>query len=182
MLRQRKATRLLLTEPLLRTERVLIAPERLRLERGHAQAVWDDAQPRLGRLVYGPHLEWLASEWVLSHASAETVGGAVNLAGSSVLRAGGETHRVDLVAVDPGARDGGRVCAVGEVKATNEPVGIDQLARLDHIVALLGSARAAATVRRLLVSRRGFTSELKRLARSRNDVELVDLHRLYRGT
>jgi hypothetical protein len=42
--------------------------------------------------------------------------------------------------------------------------------------------RAAPHVRRLLVARAGFTAELRRLARQRSDVELVDLSRLYGGS
>ena len=43
----RRATTLIATEPILRTERILLAPERARVERGRADDVWDDAQPRL---------------------------------------------------------------------------------------------------------------------------------------
>ena len=69
---------------------------------------------------------------------------------------------------------------MGEVKAENTAMGIAELERLDRIAAKLGE-RAATSVRRMLVARSGFSAELKRTARVRNDVELVDLQRLYEG-
>jgi uncharacterized protein len=72
-----------------------------------------------------------------------------------------------------------RVAVVGEVKAEAVPIGPAELARLDAAVETVGAA--SATVKRLLVSRGGFTAELRRVARRRGDVELVDLHRLYHG-
>lgn len=174
----KKASTVLLTEPMLRTHRVLIAPERARLDRGDAAAVWDDAQPRLARTVFGPHLEWLTAEWILRHADPASVGGSARSAGPSVLRAGGRHYQVDVIGIEPNRNGDDRVCVVGETKAEREPMGIAELDRLDEVVRLIG-ARAKPTVRRLLVARGGFTSELKRRVRARPDVELVDLARLY---
>jgi uncharacterized protein len=67
------------------------------------------------------------------------------------------------------------------VKAERQPVGVIELARLDGIIANLGR-KAAPVVRRLLFARAGFTSELTRLTRTRGDIELIDLDRLYSGT
>jgi len=77
-------------------------------------------------------------------------------------------------------RDRERICAIGEVKAEVVPVDVAELDRLDAIVPVLGE-RAGAMVRRLLVGRKGFTAELRRVARRRADVELIDLDRLYGG-
>lgn len=175
-----KASTILLTEPMLRTHRVLIAAERYRLERGNVQAVWEDAQPRLARAVYAPHLEWLAADWLGRHASAETAGGMLRLAGPAMLRSGGRTMQLDLVVVEPNDHDSDQVCAVGEVKAEQTPMGKAELDRLDEAIAAL-RARTAPSVRRLLVARRGFTAELRREARRRGDVELIDLERLHEG-
>jgi uncharacterized protein len=67
---------------------------------------------------------------------------------------------------------------LGEVKATDERVGVDQLVRLDDIAGRL----ANPACKRLIVSKAGFTTDLERAAARRADVELVDLVRLYTGT
>lgn len=176
----KKASTILLTEPMLRAHRLLIAPERQRLDRGFGKAVWEDAQPRLARTIYGPHLEWLAGEWALRHASPEAVGGNLRLVGSTILRTGGQRFQLDLVGVEPDRNGDDKVCVVGEVKAERDPVGVGELERLDTVIPLLAK-RASSRVRRLLVGRGGFTSELRRAVRKRPDVELVDLERIYRG-
>jgi uncharacterized protein len=176
----RRATTFFVTEPMLRTERVLIAPERARIERGRAAVVWEDAQPRLARRVYGPHLEWMAAEWLLSFASPATAGGEIRSAGPAVVARGGVRSQLDVVAVAPDQDDVDRICLIGECKAGSDPVGRNQLERLDSIANDLDK-RAAPTVKRLLVARSGFTAELRRLARNRSEVELVDLSRLYHG-
>jgi uncharacterized protein len=176
----RRATTFSLAEPMLRTERILIAPERARIERGRALAVWEDAQPRIARRILGPHLEWMAAEWLLSFASAETAGGEIRSAGPGVFVRSGVRSQLDVVAVAPDQNDVDRICLIGECKAGSEPVGRDELDRLDTIAVDLGK-RSAPTVKRLLVARSGFTAELRRLARNRPDVELADLRRLYQG-
>ena len=174
----RRATTLVATEPILRTERILLAPERARIERGRPTDVWEDAQPRLSRRVYAPHLEWMAAEWVLSFASSDTVGGDVRSAGTATIATGQNRMRLDMVAVAPDRDDVERVCAVGECKAGAEAVGLAELARLDDVIGRMG-VRASSLTKRLLFARSGFTSEVRREARRRADVELVDLRRLY---
>jgi uncharacterized protein len=176
----RRATTLVATEPLLRTERILLAPERARIERGRAADVWDDARPRLARRVYGPHLEWMAAEWLLTFASSSTVGGEVRSAGPAVMTRSGTRSQLDVVAVAPDRNDIERICAVGECKAGVEPTGLAELDRLDRVVDQL-KAKAASHTRRLLFARSGFAAEVRRVARKRQDVELIDLKRLYHG-
>ena len=131
------ASTILLTEPLLRTHRTVLVGERLRLDRGAAREVWADAQPRLARYVYAPHLEWLTSEFLLRYADVGTVGGSPRLVGPSVLRSGGESHQLDVVAVEA-TSNADRVCLVGEVKSGDQRVGLSELARLDEVVARRG--------------------------------------------
>jgi hypothetical protein len=69
------------------------------------------------------------------------------------------------------------VTAIGEAKWHGEPVGVEQLQRLEHIRALLPPRRAPEPPRLLL-----FSPDLSRAARRRSDVEVVDLDRLYRGS
>jgi uncharacterized protein len=177
----RRASTLILTEPVLRTERILLAPERARIERRRGADVWADAQPRLARRVYGPHLEWMAAEWMLSFASADTVGGDLRSAGPGITTRQLSRSQIDVVGVAPDRDDVERICAIGECKAGAEPIGLSELERLDDEVALLGK-RTMPETKRLLFGRSGFTAELRRSARKRPDVELVDLQRLYHGT
>ena len=81
---------------------------------------------------------------------------------------------------------GTRLLALGEVKALSTRVGVDLLARLDTACqqsteSLAKSVREPAAPKRIIVSRSGFTNELRRVADRRPDVELIDLDRLYNG-
>lgn len=175
-----RSTTVTLNEPIVRMHRVLIAKERRRLDLGQATAVWEDSHSRVSRLIYGPHLEWIANDWMLRFASSKTVGGSIRSSGPGILRLGGVTHQLDLVGLEPDRQDVDRICVIGEVKAEKSSMGIAELERLDLIATKLGD-RAAPTVRRMLVARSGFSAELKRTSRTRSDIELVDLHRLYDG-
>jgi uncharacterized protein len=167
-----------LTEPMLRTHRVVIAPDRRRLAQGRAEAVWADAQPKVARLVYGPHLEWVANDWIMRTEPLDAVGVRPTDSGPGTLRFGKTANQVDIVTVAPGRNDALLVHAVGEVKADGKPMGAAQLERLDGIAARLGD-RAAPAVRRVLVARRGFTAELRREASRRGDTSLIELDRIY---
>jgi uncharacterized protein len=175
-----RSTTITLNEPIVRTHRVVIAKDRRRLDLGQAKAVWEDSQHRVARLVYGPHLEWMANDWLLRFASPKTVGGSIRSSGPGILRVGGAAHQLDLVGLEPDRQDVDRICVIGEVKAEKTTMGIVELERLDQIATKLGE-RAATSVRRMLVARSGFSAELTRTARVRSDVELVDLQRLYEG-
>ena len=92
---------MLVTEPIIRTHRILIEPDELRLNRNHAQAVGDDAASKVASLVYGSCLEWLAAEWLLTHAAPATLGGSPHLVGPAVLGGGPNRMPLDIVAVQP---------------------------------------------------------------------------------
>lgn len=176
----RRSTTVQIVEPIVRTHRVLIAPNSRRLSLGQASAVWTDAQHRIARLIHAPHLETLANDWVLRHAAPQSIGGMARLSAPGVFRRGGVANQIDVVAVEPDRNDVDRICAIGEVKAERSAMAAVELERLDRLVSELGS-RAAPTVRRLLVARGGFTAQVQRLAHQRGDIELVDLDRLYGG-
>ena len=74
-----------------------------------------------------------------------------------------------------------RILAIGEVKATNWRVGLNQLERLRHIRSLLPASAINDQPKLLLFSRQGFTPDLAAEAQSSPDVALIDLHRLYHG-
>lgn len=54
----------------------------------------------------------------------------------------------------------GRISAIGEAKATDAPVGLDQLRRLEHLRGLLPSQRVDQPPKLLIFSRTGITSGL----------------------
>jgi uncharacterized protein len=167
-----------LTEPMLRTHRVVIARERRRLAQGRSEAVWNDVQARVASLIYGPHLEWMANDWIMRTEPLDVVGAHPTDSGPGILRFDKTANQIDIVTVAPGRNDAPLVHAIGEVRADGKPMGVGQLDRLDQIALRLGD-RAAPSVRRVLVARRGFTAELTREAKRRGDTSLVDLDRIY---
>lgn len=120
--------------------------------------VWAATADTVAAKIYGPHLEDLAREWCLSHASAATLGGSAHdvLPATVVCR----EHRV--------------------VTSTRQPLGTAAVQRLDHLRDLVAPV-ATDRPRLLLFSRVGFTADARHLAADRDDIELIDLDRLYRG-
>jgi uncharacterized protein len=167
-----------LTEPIIRTHRVVIAPSRRRLAQGRAAAVWADAQPVVAKLIYGSHMEWVANDWIMRTEPIDVVGVHPTDSGPGVLRFDKSAHQIDIVTTAPDRNNRPCIHAIGEVKADGRPMDIDQLHRLDLITARLGE-RAAVDLRLVLVGRRGFTAELTREARKRGEVHLIDLDRIY---
>jgi uncharacterized protein len=162
-------------EPMVRFYRLVTEPHLQRLNAGRAREVWRDVRPVVASQILAPHLEHLALDWLVRFASSETVGGSLSLAGSTVLN--GNSSQVDIAAVEATSRGTTHPIIIGEVKATDERVGVDQLVRLDDIAGRL----ANPACKRLIVSKAGFTTDLERAAARRADVELVDLVRLYTG-
>lgn len=164
-----------LAEPLLRTHRLLIAPNEGTIERRGALATWRAVGPTVAARLYGPHFEHLAREWTHRFASERALGGTPQAVGPSVI--GDPSLRRELE-IDVVATQGKRVLAIGEAK-WQDPVGLAVLAQLERRRELLG-ARGEET-RLLLFAGGGFDRELRAVAKKRSDLELVDLERLYRG-
>jgi hypothetical protein len=74
-----------------------------------------------------------------------------------------------------------RVLALGEAKATRAAIGQGELRRLECLRGLLERRADLSGARLLLFSSGGFEPALRAEARRRDDVELVDLDRLYGG-
>jgi uncharacterized protein len=173
------ASRYLIDEPIVRFHHLVIEPNEARLlRRRAADDVWLDALPTIRSQIYSRHLEDLAKDWIVTFASTDTVGGTVANVGSSTIRVGRQNVQIDLVVETSTSRGGRAVIAIGEVKSSPSPVGVDVLERLDRIEKSLAIDRS---LKKLIVAAGGFTGDLARTVRRRSDVELVDLHRLYSG-
>jgi AAA+ ATPase superfamily predicted ATPase len=171
------------TEPLVRLQHLITRPFEARLVGRNRARVWAESQDTVESLIYGPHLEELARSWCMEHADVGTLGGLPSRCEPAVIacREHKKSHELDVVvsADPPGEKS--RILAIGEVKATNWRVGLNQLERLRHIRSLLSGGAADAAPKLLLFSRQGFTPELTAEAHSSRDVTLIDLHRLYHG-
>lgn len=172
-----------LTEPIIRFQQLIIRPREATLAaRGGAQ-VWRDVTDTVTSKIYGPHLEDLAREWTLMHTVPETLGGTVTGVRPATIACPEHKtgHEIDVVAQEDLPHEPTRLLAIGEAKATEKPVGDGELVRLEHLRELLPTDKVTGRVRLLLFSRSGFTRELRQGVASRDDIDLVDLDRLYRG-
>jgi hypothetical protein len=180
-LRQRRPS-YRIAEPIVRFHHVVTRPDLARFEEHRAAEAWVDAQQRFSTHVLGPHFEDLARLWTTRYVSEETVGGRLARVGATQLNdpAGRSQMEIDVV----GVRAGGSatVGLLGEAKSGSEQVGIAVLARLERARDLLATrATVARSVKLAVFSASGFDRTLLAAARRRNDVELVDLKRLYTG-
>lgn len=164
-----------LAEPLLRTHRVLIAPNEGTIERRGARATWRAIGATVPASIYGPHFEHLAREWTHRYASAATLGGTPQSVGPTVVADAAARKELEIDVV---ATSGKRALAIGEAKWAG-PLGMPVLAELEHRRTLLGTR--AEGVKLLLFCGGGFDRKLRAAAKTRRDLELVDLERLYGG-
>lgn len=167
------------TEPVVRLHQLLVGRREPELVAGRALQVWQSAADTVASKIYGPHFEDVARRWCFHHAAKSTVGGMASAVrptsiGCPAHRGG---HELDVVVTDPSDK----IIAIGEAKATRGQVGPGQLDRLGHVRALLPATRLADQPKLLVFGRNGFSDPLLAMALGRDDVELVDLERLYTG-
>lgn len=177
-----------ITEPLLQFHHAILQPPdlRRRFER-RDKTTWRDCRDRFASHVIGPHLEHLARVWTEEYASEATLGGSPLEVGRSELHDPGQRKSHDLDVIVIGASAGTskerRVLAIGEAKAGRTRVGMMLLRELERRRELLVSKRRTASGARLLLfALSGFTAALEGEAEKRDDVELIDLERLYHGS
>jgi uncharacterized protein len=170
-----------LGDPFLQFHYAVLEPHSRPLRERAPRAAWDG---RLGAVfdarVRGPVFEEQARSWVRRHAAAETLGGAPDHVGPSVVSVGGRECQLDVVvAADADARAPAErtVLAIGEAKS-GETVGLAQLRRLEDARTALGTRAARA---RLLLFAPSFAAALGAEAARRGDLVLIDLDRLYAG-
>lgn len=173
-----------ITEPVIRFHQLVIRSREGRIVGLNGRSVWDSVQDTVEGKIYGPHFEDLAREWTLKHASDETCGGPPTRVRPATIacKEHRQGHELDVVVLSDPPYETSRVLAVGEAKASAHPIGVQALERLEHLRDLVPGDKAVAEVKLLLFARGGFTLELRRLAASRADVELIDLARLYGGS
>lgn len=177
-LRQRRPT-WRVAEPIVRFHHVVTRPDLARFEERRAVEAWTHAQERFSAHVLGPHFEDLARRWTGRHASETTTGGRLTRVGSTQVNdpAGRSQFELDVV----GLAERGGIGLIGEAKFRTMPLGLDVLARLERIRELLTLRVPAEEAKLAVFSATGFRTDLVRAAARRDDVELVDLGRLYAG-
>ena len=173
-------------DPIVRFHHLINRRHRARLEDRHALEVWADAQATYRSQIVGPHFESICRLWTDRYASQATVGGTAGPSASLQVndRRTRQSFELDVVALRGGTHAGNTktIQLIGEAKTHR--LDIDALERLDRLSDLLAERSGVAlspTAKRLLFSTRGFTPQLAATARTRPDVELIDLTRLYQG-
>jgi AAA+ ATPase superfamily predicted ATPase len=176
-----------LADPIVRFAEVVTEPNRTLLEERNVAQAWARSEASLSSRILGPHFEHLARQWTARYAPTawDLPLGDV---GSTVINdpGGRAQHEIDVIALAGGARRRdvrAPIAILGEAKATNQPRTTGDLARLEHIRALL-AARGRDVCSALLVvfSRTGHDADLVRAATRRDDVRLVGLPVLYDTT
>lgn len=173
-----------LADPIVRFHHVVTRPDLARFEERRTMEAWEDAQPRFRTHVLGPHFEDIARDFTFKFASTRTVGGQPATVGPAVVNdaAARTQHELDVIAIGRNDNGSSAVLALGEAKHTNSKRAPADLARLEHIRNLVAAKHpSAASARLLLFSASGFDHNLTQQAAKRNDVELINLERLYAG-
>ena len=169
-------------DPILRFHYAITRRHRDRLGRHGANPMqlWRDLQATFDSQVRGPCFEDAARYWVRHFANAETLGGRPDHVGPTTLALPDGTERqVDVVvAADDATVPAERaIHAVGEAKA-NDRITAQHVTRLENIRTALGSRATAA---KILLFGIEFSPDVHALAARRDDLELIDLVRLYDG-
>lgn len=170
-------------DPIIRFHYAIIRPHHARLARHDADtaAIWELITPTFNSQVVGPCFEAAARYWTTHFADDATLGGNPDHVGPSTVRLddAGEVQLDVVVAADDGVNSSRRtIRAIGEAKA-GEEIGPGHLRRLQEARRALGDRAADA---KLLLFGSRFTPTLRRNEAQRQDLELIDLDRLYAGS
>jgi hypothetical protein len=171
-------------DPLLRFHFAILRPELARFEARQTRGAWQASQDRFVSHVVGPHFEGLARAWTATYASATTLGGSARQVGFAQVNDRYERRSFELDVVAAAEPRAGRpaLLAIGEAKGGATSRSSGDLARLERLRELLAARADVRETKLLLFGRSGFTPELEDVASKRDDVELIDLQRLYEGT
>lgn len=173
-----------LADPIVRFHHVVTRADLARFEDRRFDDAWSDARPRFSTHVLGPHFEQLARDFTFKFASRATTGGRVASVGPAVIndQKARAQYELDVVAKTRARSGTTSVCAIGEAKHTNRARTIADLERLGRIRSLLTDrGEATPSTKLLLFSASGFDRNLIAVAEVRDDLELIDLDRMYNG-
>lgn len=177
-----------IADPIVRFHQLITRPRLSQFEERRFADAWSASETTFRSRILGPHLEHLAREWVRLFANESTLGGPVGEVGFTIApdRQQRKGREIDVVALPSGERGGSkssRILCLGEAKSSDGERAMADLRRLDRARALLlADGAQCADAKLLLFGRSGFDSELTAAARSRSDVELIDLRRVYTGS
>lgn len=173
-----------LEDPYLRFHFAVVRRDLARFEARLQKEAWTDASATFDSRVIGPHFEQLARTWATAFASEVTLGGRPTVIGFTQVNDAAARSRVELdvvaVAGNPNA-DRPVVVALGEAKGGAARRSMADLHKLERGRAILGERARVDRTKLLLFSRSGFEREVINHAAGRDDVELVDIERIYRG-
>ena len=174
-------------DPLIRFHYAITRRHQARLRRSGADAaaLWAELTPTFRSQVLGPCFESMARSWVMHFADEKTLGGAPLHVGPTTLtipnRETGarEVREVDVVvAADDADSPGERtVTALGEAKV-GERLTLRHLRRLEEAREAMGMVAGGA---KLLLFGQHLEPALLEVAGERDDLEIIDLQRLYGG-
>ncbi|TVP43003.1 MAG: ATP-binding protein [Gemmatimonadales bacterium] len=174
-------------DPLIRFHYAIIRRHQTRLRRHGADphALWQEFVPTFRSQVLGPCFESMARSWAMHFASQSTLGGAPSHVGPTTLSvinretgAPGQREVDVVVAADDAEVPTERTVRVlGEAKVA-ERLSLRHLQRLEDARSAMGAVARSA---RLLLFGQHFDAGLISAADERDDVEIIDLRRLYSG-
>jgi AAA+ ATPase superfamily predicted ATPase len=167
-----------LADSFLQFHYAIIEPYGATLRERDLRTVWSDRlEAVFSSQVRGPVFEEMARKWVANFASDETIEIRDHV-GPSFASIDGVERQLDVVVTGNGETPGDRrIVALGEAKS-GELVTTRHLQKLERARAALGTN---ATNAKLFLFGERVDERLIQLATIRDDVELVDLDRLYTG-
>jgi len=171
-----------LGDPFLQFHYAILEPHGTLLRDRDPAAIWSQRLAHaFDSRVWGPVFEEQARQWVRRYADEATVGGPPDHIGPSFVTVDGKERQLDVVVAAAGDERTQpverRITAIGEAKA-GDTVEVRHLHALEQ--ARLAFGQRALRAKLLLFAPR-FTRDLEAEAGRRDDVELVDLDRLYHG-
>lgn len=184
-IRKQRNASIRVADPIVRFHQLITRPRLFQFEERRFDDAWAASSHTFKSQILGPHFEHLAREWVRRFALEDTVGGRVGEVGFTVVadRQERKNHEIDVVGLASGQRrqsKSSQIVCIGEAKSSDRERTLHDLNRLDRMRGLLLADGAdCAQARLLLFGRSGFAPSLTSAARERNDVELVDLTRIY---
>jgi uncharacterized protein len=174
-------------DPLLRFHYAITRRHQTRLRRHGADvaALWQELVPTFRSQVLGPCFESMARGWAMHFASQRTLGGAPSHVGPTTLNVGNretgvrEQREIDVVvAADDAETPNERtVRAIGEAKV-GERISSRHVQRLEDARSAMGPVAESA---KLLLFGQHFDPGVVSAAEQRDDLEIIDLRRLYMG-